>query len=71
MSISNFVFGSSTLKFDDVFSAIHSKEMRWKSFGETSSNPLTVETRGRKWKEERAQDITVSQGKADPSPNQR
>eukprot|EP00253_Pinus_taeda_P026322 PITA_26322 len=36
MSISNFVFGSSTLKFDDVVGAILSEEMQWKSSGETS-----------------------------------
>eukprot|EP00253_Pinus_taeda_P003524 PITA_03524 len=48
MAISNYVSGSSTLKFDDVVSAILSEEMRRKSFGETSGNVLTAETRGRK-----------------------
>jgi len=48
MAISNFVSGSSTLKFDDVVGAILSEEMRWKSSSETSSNALTAETRGRK-----------------------
>eukprot|EP00253_Pinus_taeda_P021401 PITA_21401 len=48
MAISNSVSGSSTLKFDDVVGAILSEEMRRKSSGETSSNALTAETRGRK-----------------------
>ena len=48
MSISNYVSGSSTLKFDDVVSAILSEEMRRKSSGETSGNALTVESSGRK-----------------------
>jgi len=48
MAISNSVFGSSTLKFDDVVGAILSEEMRRKSSGETSGNALTAETRGRK-----------------------
>ena len=48
MAISNSVSGSSTLKFDDVVGAILSKEMRWKSSGETSGNALSVESRGRK-----------------------
>ena len=72
MAISNFVSESSTLKFDDVVDAILSEEMRRKISDETSSNALTTETRGlweEKWKEERAQDIAVSQEKADPSPN--
>ena len=47
MAISNSVFGSSTLKFDDVIGAILSEEMRQKSSGETSGNALTVETRGK------------------------
>ena len=42
MVVSNFVFGSSTLKFDDVIGVILSKEMRWKSTGETSGNALTA-----------------------------
>eukprot|EP00253_Pinus_taeda_P035535 PITA_35535 len=48
MDISNFVSGSSTLKFDDVVGAILSEEMRRKSFDETSSNTLSAEFRGRK-----------------------
>jgi len=48
MAISNSVSGSSTLKFDDVFGAILSKEMRWKSSSETSRNALSAESRGRK-----------------------
>eukprot|EP00253_Pinus_taeda_P024818 PITA_24818 len=48
MAISNPVSGSSTLKFDDVVSAILSEEMRWKSSDETSGNALTADTRGRK-----------------------
>ena len=48
MAIGNHVFGSSTLKFDDVVGAILSKEMQQKSSSETSGNSLSVETRGRK-----------------------
>eukprot|EP00253_Pinus_taeda_P004495 PITA_04495 len=48
MAISNSVSGSSTLKFDDVVSAILSEEMRRKSSGETSGNALSAESRGRK-----------------------
>jgi len=48
MAISNSVSRSSTLKFDDVVSAILSKEMQQKSSGETLGNALTEETRGRK-----------------------
>ena len=48
MAVSNSVSISSTLKFDDVASAILSDEMRRKSSGETSGNALTAETRGRK-----------------------
>eukprot|EP00253_Pinus_taeda_P008623 PITA_08623 len=48
MAISNFVSGSSTLKFDDVVGAILSEEMRRKSSGETLSNALSAESRGRK-----------------------
>ena len=68
MAISNSVFGSSTLKFHDVVGAILSEEMRRKSFSETSGNALTAKTRGRKMERGRAQDIAVSQAKADPSP---
>jgi len=48
MAISNSVSRYSTLKFDDVFGAILSEEMQWKSSGETSGSSLTAETRGRK-----------------------
>eukprot|EP00253_Pinus_taeda_P025456 PITA_25456 len=48
MAISNSVFGSSTLKVDDVVSAIVSEEMRQKSSGETSGNGLSAESRERK-----------------------
>ena len=64
MAISNSIFGSSTLKFDDVINAILSEEMQRKISGETSGNALTAETRGRKMERERDQDIIVSQGKA-------
>jgi hypothetical protein len=48
MVVSNFVFGSNTLKFDDVVGVIPSKEMRRKSTGETSGNALNMENKGRK-----------------------
>jgi len=48
MPISNSIFGSSTLKFDDVVDAILSEEMRRKSSCETSGNDFTAKTRGRK-----------------------
>ena len=48
MVISNSVSRSSTLKFDDVVSAILNEEMRRKTSGETSVNSLTAEARGRK-----------------------
>ena len=44
MAISNFVSGSSTLKFDDVVDAILSEEMRWKISCETSGNALSAES---------------------------
>jgi hypothetical protein len=47
MSVSNFVSGSNTLKFDDVVGVILSEEMRWKSKGETSGNVLNMENKGR------------------------
>ena len=46
MGVSNSVPSSNTLKFDDVFGVIISKEMRRKSIGETSGNALTMESRG-------------------------
>ena len=48
MAISNSVYGSSTLNFDDVVGAILSKEMRRKISSETSGNALSAESRGRK-----------------------
>jgi hypothetical protein len=47
MVVRNFVSGSNTLKFYDVFGVILSEEMRWKSIGETSGNALNMENRGR------------------------
>jgi hypothetical protein len=47
MVVSNFVFGSNTLKFDDVVGVILGEEMRWKITGETLGNVLIVENRGR------------------------
>ena len=47
MVVSNYVSGSSTLKFGDVIGVILSEEMRPKSTGETSGNALTAEARGR------------------------
>ena len=47
MSVSNFVSGSNTLKFDDFVGVILSEEMRRKSTGETSGNALNMENRGR------------------------
>jgi ribosomal protein L19E len=47
MAVSNSVSGSNTLKFDDVVAVILSEEMRWKSTGETSSNALKMENKGR------------------------
>jgi hypothetical protein len=43
MDVSKSVFGSNNLKFDDVVGVILSKEMRWKSTGETSGNALNME----------------------------
>jgi hypothetical protein len=47
MVVSNSVYGSNTLKFDNVVGVILSEEMRWKSTGETSGNALNMENRGR------------------------
>ena len=54
MTISNSISRSSTLKFDDVFGAILSEEMRRRSSGETSGSALSAEFREGEWKEERA-----------------
>jgi hypothetical protein len=48
MVVSNSVFGSNTIKFDDVVGVILRKEMRQKNTGETSGNALNMENRGRK-----------------------
>ena len=45
--VSSFVSDTNTLKFDDIFGVLPSKEMQRKSTGETSSTALRVETRGR------------------------
>ena len=42
MAVSNSIPSSNTLKFDDVFGVILSKEMRRKKIGETSGNALTM-----------------------------
>jgi hypothetical protein len=47
MVLSNFVSSSNTLKFDDVGGVILREEMQQKITGETSSNALTMEKRGR------------------------
>jgi hypothetical protein len=47
MVVSNYVYGSNTLKFDDVVDVILSEEMQRKSTSETSSNGLTMENMGR------------------------
>jgi hypothetical protein len=47
MDVSNSVFGSNTLKLDDVVGVILSEEMRWKGTCETSINVLKMENRGR------------------------
>ena len=47
MVVSNSIFGSNTLKFDDVVGVILSEEMRRKSIGETSRNALNMENKGR------------------------
>ena len=46
MVVSNSVFGSNTLKFDDVVGVILSEEMRRKRIGETLDNVLNVENMG-------------------------
>ena len=53
MVVSNYVFGSRTLKFDDVVSVILSEEMRWKSTGEPSGDALTMDRNGDQEIEER------------------
>ena len=53
--LSNYVFGSNTLKFDDVVDVILRKEMRRKRTGETSGNVLTMENKVRQRERGRAQ----------------
>ena len=48
MVVIKFVFGSSTLNFDDVVSVILSEEMRQKSTRGTTRNDLTMEIRRRR-----------------------
>ena len=67
MAVSNFVPSSNTLKFDDVFGVILSKEMRRKIIGETLGNAFTMESRGRQMREEGAQEIMTSLKREDPS----
>ena len=69
MAISNSISGSSTLKFDDVVSAILSKEMQRKSSDETSSNALSVESRGRRMERGKSAGYHKNQEKADPIPD--
>jgi hypothetical protein len=45
MVVSNSVFGSNTLKFDDVVGVILSEEMQRKNTGEASGNALNMENR--------------------------
>jgi hypothetical protein len=47
MVVSNSISSSNALKFDDGVGVILSKEMRWKSTSETSSNALNMENMGR------------------------
>lgn len=56
MAISKSIFGSSTLKFNDVVGAILNEEMRQKIFGETSGNYLTTNTKRRKMERGRGQE---------------
>jgi hypothetical protein len=46
MGVSNFFSHSNTLKFDDVFGVILSKEMQQKIRGDISGNALNMESRG-------------------------
>ena len=67
MVVSNFVPSSNTLKFDDGVGVILSAEMRRKRTGETSGNALTMESRGRKRREERTQVTMESLEREGPS----
>jgi hypothetical protein len=48
MAVGNSISGSNTLKFDDVGGVILSEEIQWKRTGETSSNALNMENKGKK-----------------------
>jgi hypothetical protein len=67
MALSNYFSGSNTLICDDVVGVILSKEMRWKNTSETSSNVLTVESRGRKKDREKSQGTAIILGREDPN----
>jgi len=54
MVVSNSVSSSNTLKFDDVFGVILSKEMQRKSTCEALGNVLIVENRGRQREREKS-----------------
>ena len=54
MDVSNSIYGSNTLKFDDVVGVILREEMRRKSTGETSGNVLNMENKEDKRIDERA-----------------
>jgi hypothetical protein len=47
MDVSNSISGSNTLNFDDVVGVILSEKIQRKRIGETSSNALNMENRGR------------------------
>jgi hypothetical protein len=47
MVLSNSIYGSNTLKFDDVVGVILSEEVQWKSTCETSGNALNMENMAR------------------------
>lgn len=67
MAISNSIFGSNTLKFDDVVGVILSEEMRRKSTNETSTsdNVLSVDDKGRsKERGKNPSDQEKSQGRS-------
>ena len=67
MAISNSVSSSNTLKFDEFFGVILSKEMRQKNIGETSTSfgfALNVENRGRTTQRGKDPSRDKSQGKS-------
>jgi hypothetical protein len=69
MAVSNSVFGSNTLKFDDVVGVILSEEMRRKSTGDTSGNALNMENRGRQKDRGKVLGTVGILGRADPNPD--